>query len=120
MIAFFLHPFFMHTGVLYNIHILQYIIYTSNITSGKEMRHVSEGDDTMPISSPLCLEKHSKQDLGRYEGKNIEEIGKREEGGRSQLFVMLTDLCASKESRNHAMRRTAITGDGAGASDLIP
>lgn len=110
----------MHTGALYNIHILQYIIYTSSITSGKEMGHVSEGDDTMPISSPLCLEKHSKQDLGRYEGKNIEEIGKREVGGRSQALCAVDRLCPSKESRNHAVRMTAITGDGAGASDLIP
>lgn len=101
MIAFFLHPFFMHTGVLYNIHILQYIIYTSNITSGKEMRHVSEGDDTMPISSPLCLEKHSKQDLGRYEGKN--HRGNREKG-RGWSFSALCDvdrpMCIQREQKS--------------------
>lgn len=96
------------------------IIYMSIITPGKEMRHVSEGDDTMPFSSPLHLEKYSKQEPSRYNGKNMKEIGKREEHGCSQPFVLLTGICASKEWRNDAVRKIAITGDGPGASDPIP
>lgn len=105
----------VHTGVLlhYNIHIHH------KSWQGNE-RCVSEGYGTMPISSPLLLEKHFKQHLGRYKGKNKEEIGKREEDVCSQLFVLLTGFCASKESRNHAVRWTGITGDGAGVSDPVP
>lgn len=68
----------------------------------------------------LPLEKHSKQDLSRYKGKNKVKIGKKEKDGCSQLFVLLTGLSASTESRNHALRGTAITWDGAGVSDPVP